>query len=117
METYEKLVTSLSHCRTVGEFFYRDLETVIKKLNKQGGEKREVLAFEQEEGDTVFVPSQWAHAVVNVEASVAITHNFVFPDKLFLFLDQLLMEINAHRCNMSLSAYEEYKNILLDRFT
>jgi histone arginine demethylase JMJD6 len=39
-----------------------------------------VFEFEQHEGDTVVVPAGHLHAVVNLEDSVAITHNFVTAD-------------------------------------
>ena len=35
------------------------------------------LDFVQRPGETVYVPSGWRHAVVNLELSVAVTHNFV----------------------------------------
>ncbi len=38
-----------------------------------------VLDFEQQPGETVYVPDGWLHAVVNLELSVAVTHNFVGP--------------------------------------
>ena len=35
--------------------------------------------FVQRAGETVYVPPGWPHAVVNLELSVAVTHNFVGP--------------------------------------
>ena len=40
------------------------------------------LMFTQCAGQTVFVPHGWPHAVLNVELSVAITHNFLHPSTL-----------------------------------
>jgi hypothetical protein len=35
-----------------------------------------VFEFVQEAGDTVYVPKGWCHAVVNLDFTVAVTHNF-----------------------------------------
>lgn len=42
----------------------------------------EAVVFTQESGQTVFIPQGYMHAVLNVEFSVAITHNFLHPTTL-----------------------------------
>ena len=37
------------------------------------------MQFRQEEGETVFVPAGWHHAVLNLTATVCVTQNFAAP--------------------------------------
>jgi histone arginine demethylase JMJD6 len=42
----------------------------------------EIIEFVQEESQTVFIPSGWWHAVLNIEDTVAITQNFASVENL-----------------------------------
>ena len=58
-------------------YFFDDLEEIKKDIDSHfAGRERMYLDFVQNAGEIVFVPAQWHHAVLNLEASVAITHNF-----------------------------------------
>lgn len=54
------------------------LPKIIENNNKKRGKnKKQMFSFIQHVGETVYVPKGWKHAVINLEISVAITHNFV----------------------------------------
>jgi ribosomal protein L16 Arg81 hydroxylase len=40
-----------------------------------------VYAFIQRPGETVYIPPNWTHATMNLETSVAVTHNFFDPNQ------------------------------------
>ncbi|KAM3724189.1 2-oxoglutarate and iron-dependent oxygenase JMJD4 [Dirofilaria immitis] len=52
--------------------FLEDIRTVQEKWPRSS-----VISFIQEEGEIVFVPSNWYHQVHNLEDTVSINHNFV----------------------------------------
>jgi histone arginine demethylase JMJD6 len=63
-----------------------------------------MIRFIQNENETVFVPSGWFHLVINLETTVAVTHNFIPPSDSIntkIFLDLL-------RTNKEMTD-EEYK--------
>ena len=39
-----------------------------------------MMRFLQRPGDIVYIPTGWLHAVLNRSLSVAVTHNFIFPE-------------------------------------
>lgn len=45
--------------------------------------------FVQLPGETVYVPNSWQHAVINLDLSVAVTHNFVGPHNVQLALKSI----------------------------
>eukprot|EP00591_Stephanopyxis_turris_P008421 CAMPEP_0195512886 /NCGR_PEP_ID=MMETSP0794_2-20130614/4688_1 /TAXON_ID=515487 /ORGANISM="Stephanopyxis turris, Strain CCMP 815" /LENGTH=291 /DNA_ID=CAMNT_0040640767 /DNA_START=98 /DNA_END=973 /DNA_ORIENTATION=- len=47
------------------------------------------IDFVQMPGETVYVPNGWRHAVINLELSVAVTHNFVGPHNVQLALKSM----------------------------
>lgn len=51
---------------------------------------RKYFVFVQEPGDTVFIAAQWHHSVVNLTATVALTHAFVQPNHVDKYLKMAL---------------------------
>jgi histone arginine demethylase JMJD6 len=51
---------------------------ILPRLKKKQGEvfSSRIIEFFQFPGETVFVPSNWWHAVLNVQDSCAVTHNY-----------------------------------------
>ncbi|KAA8497144.1 Bifunctional arginine demethylase and lysyl-hydroxylase JMJD6-A [Porphyridium purpureum] len=48
----------------------------LPRMKRTLGDKFEYIEFIQKPGEIVFVPGGWWHAVLNLEDSVAVTHNF-----------------------------------------
>eukprot|EP00121_Abeoforma_whisleri_P000456 Awhi_evm1s399 len=69
---------------SLSEWFTIEWPTIREDAKK---EKFRIFEFEQEQGEVVYVPPGWWHAVINIESSVAITHNFVHSGDLQLAID------------------------------
>lgn len=61
--------------RTPPALWFRDVAPGIAAAARAAGHT--VLEFVQCPGETVFIPHGWWHAVLNLETTVAVTHNFV----------------------------------------
>lgn len=49
--------------------------------------KGKIYSFIQNEGDTVYIPNDWPHAVLNLDFSVSITHNIIHKSDKNQFFD------------------------------
>ena len=67
-------------------WFLKTFPEMVKNNNNLKYNEKRVFSFIQKEGETVFVPCGWQHAVLNLKTSVSVTHNFVTEknEKLFL---------------------------------
>lgn len=59
--------------------WFAQVYPTITALPRDEREKLGMVEIDQVRGETVHVPSGWHHVVINVEFSVAITHNFCLP--------------------------------------
>lgn len=67
-------------------WFFKTFPEIVKKNNNLKSNKKRIFSFIQNEGETVFVPCGWNHAVLNLKTSVSVTHNFVTEKNEELFL-------------------------------
>lgn len=67
-------------------WFFKTFPEIVKENNNLKSNKKRIFSFVQKEGETVYVPCGWHHAVLNLKTSVSVTHNFVTEknEKLFL---------------------------------
>jgi JmjC domain, hydroxylase len=67
-------------------WFFKTFPEIVKENNNSKTNKKRIFSFVQNEGETVFVPCGWHHAVLNLKTSVSVTHNFVTEknEKVFL---------------------------------
>ena len=67
-------------------WFLKAFPDIVKNNNNLKINKKRIFSFIQEEGETVYVPCGWHHAVLNLKTSVSVTHNFVTEknEKFFL---------------------------------
>ncbi|EFO21548.2 jmjC domain-containing protein [Loa loa] len=89
--------------------FLEDIRTVQDKWPKAT-----VISFIQEEGEIVFVPSNWYHQVHNLEDTVSINHNFVNASNVDLIVELIikrLMDIDRELADCrSCFSSEEYNS-------
>jgi histone arginine demethylase JMJD6 len=64
--------------------WFQDVYPTLPRSALQG-----VYDFVQNPGETVYVPNGWKHCVLNLDLSVAVTHNFVGPHNVELALDSV----------------------------
>ncbi|KAL4001865.1 JmjC domain hydroxylase family protein [Acanthocheilonema viteae] len=95
--------------------FLEDIRTVQDKWPKAN-----VISFIQEEGEIVFVPSNWYHQVHNLEDTVSINHNFINASNADLIVELIikrLMDIDREladcRSCFSSAEYSSYREKIL----
>ena len=76
--------------------------------------KQQIYSFIQNEGDTVFVPEGYRHAVLNLETSVAITHNFVKTKDKKVFLNWI--DKNKLSLDMDSADFMRVKDLINKNF-
>ena len=70
---------------TLPEWFSEEWPSIASDAISAGGEAFETV---QEAGETIYIPSGWWHAVMNVESSTAVTENFVRAETLQVAIDE-----------------------------
>mmetsp|Transcript_45759 Transcript_45759/g.118263 ORF Transcript_45759/g.118263 Transcript_45759/m.118263 type:complete len:485 (-) Transcript_45759:125-1579(-) len=77
----------------------------------------ESIEFIQEEGDLVFVPSGWWHAVLNIEDTIAVTQNYVSPSNVhpaLEFLEVKREQVSGCGCRGA-RLYEIFRDALKEK--
>ena len=100
----------ITRAENIPHWFYKTLPQIVQENERSLGTQKQIFSFIQEEGETVFVPSGWSHAVLNLEESVAVTHNFVCKNNTYLFLNWF--RSNREVLNLSEEEHEECLAIL-----
>ena len=80
----ENVTAPLSLSEWVNAGFFNDC---LKLCEKNTSEKQYCLIGCTYPGETIYVPSNWWHSVINIEASVAMTGNFVPKENLHRVLN------------------------------
>ncbi|VDK75214.1 unnamed protein product [Litomosoides sigmodontis] len=98
------------HFRIDRDTFLKDIRTAQDKWLSAT-----VISFIQEEGEIVFVPSNWYHQVHNLEDTVSINHNFINASNADLIVEMVskrLMDIDREladcRSCFSCAEYNKY---------
>ncbi len=60
----------------------------------------------QREGDTVFVPQGWPHIVLNLDDTLAVTHNYVSEHGK---IERVWSECMKHECKFALRWYRQLR--------
>lgn len=106
--------TAKSDVENIPFWFHNTLPKIIEHNSRQKSKnKKRIYSFIQEEGETVFVPSGWHHAVLNLEPSVAISHNFVSKNNKELFL--IWLSENLEEVNLSAEEYLDCVRVVKER--
>ena len=88
----------------------------IKSLNKHiNNNKKVIYSFIQNKGDTVFVPQGYQHAVLNLNTTVAITHNFVKTKDKNIFIDWI--DKNKFSLDMDTADFIKVKELVNKNYT
>ena len=91
-------------------WFYNTFPQIVQENERSSRTKKQIYSFIQEEGEIVFVPCGWSHAVLNLEESVAVTHNFVSKNNTLLFINWF--QSNREALNLSEEDHDECVAIL-----
>lgn len=94
-----------SQIMNISFWFHEIFPGIVEENNRLVRNKKIIYSFIQEEGEIVFVPSGWQHAVLNLESSVAITHNFVSRSNKTYFLSWIYE--NLDDLNLTVEEYRE----------
>uniref|UniRef100_A0A0R3RG17 Jumonji domain-containing protein 4 n=1 Tax=Elaeophora elaphi TaxID=1147741 RepID=A0A0R3RG17_9BILA len=99
------------------ECFRIDRDTFLEDIRRVQDKwpKATVTSFIQEEGEIVFVPSNWYHQVHNLEDTVSINHNFINAGNADLIVELIIKrlvdvdkELADCRCSFSSAEYNSY---------
>ena len=84
-------------------------------MNKHiNNNKKVIYSFIQNKGDTVFVPQGYQHAVLNLNTTVAITHNFVKTKDKNIFIDWI--DKNKFYLDMDTADFIKVKELVNENY-
>uniref|UniRef100_A0A8R1Y5A3 Jumonji domain-containing protein 4 n=1 Tax=Onchocerca volvulus TaxID=6282 RepID=A0A8R1Y5A3_ONCVO len=77
------------------EFFRIDSDTFLEDIRiiQDKWPRASIISFIQEEGEIVFVPSNWYHQVHNLEDTISINHNFINASNVDLIVELLIKRL------------------------